>query len=127
LLGMAFPARAEELTVEQLHAADLRLATIAERIMAAHAPLCTQTMPITGLTLHSADQYSEGYARSLFGSGPVALALVLPGSPGERAGLRSGDALMRIGGQTLAGLTAPAEGHLRETAFELLASQPAGG
>ena len=126
LLVVSAPAFAEELTEQQLHVQDQRLAAIADRIMAANASLCTRTMPITGLTLHSADQYSEGYARSLFGSGPVALALVLPGSPGERAGLRSGDALVRIGGQPLAALTAPAEGHIRESAFDLLARQPAG-
>ena len=65
LLVVSAPAFAEELTEQQLHVQDQRLAAIADRIMAANAALCTQTMPITGLTLHSADQYSEGYARSL--------------------------------------------------------------
>lgn len=125
-LIVAVPARADEVTMEQLQAQDLRLAAIAERIMAANAHLCTQTMPITGLTLHSADQYSEGYARSIFGDSTVALALVLPGSPGERAGLRTGDTLLGIGGHPVAELAAPAEGHLRESAFDLIASQPAG-
>jgi len=112
--------------MDELQVQDTRLAVIAERMMAGNAALCTQTMPITGLTLHSADQYGEEAARTLFPSGSVAAALVLPGSPAERAGLRAGDMLVAIAGHDLSELTAPEDGHLREAAFALLASQAPG-
>lgn len=124
VLACAAPVQAQ--TMEQLQAQDVRLAVIADRIMAANAALCSQTMPITGLSLHSADQYGADAARVLFPSGPIAAALVLPGSPAEQAGLRSGDALLAIGARSLASLVPPDDGHLREAAFALLASQAPG-
>ena len=125
-VALAFAAPALAQSTGELAAQDLRLAVIADRMMAANAALCTQTMPITGLTMHSADQYGDETARALFPSGPVAAALVLPGSPAERAGLRAGDTLVAIAGQDLAALPPPEDGHLREAAFALLASQPPG-
>ena len=59
-LALLLPAqsRAQEANrTTALWAQDLRLATVAERIMAANAHLCRTTMPLTGMILHSADQY----------------------------------------------------------------------
>ncbi len=109
----------------ELQTQDLRLAVVAERIMAANAALCTQTMPVTGLLLHSADQYGPA-GEALFPAGPLAAALVLPGSPAALAGARQGDTVLAIGAQNVAALALADGGHLREAAFDVLASQPAG-
>jgi len=125
-LALALAAPALGQSMDELAAQDMRLALIADRMMAANAGLCTQTMPITGLSLHSADQYDDAAARALFPSGLVAAALVLPGSPAEQAGLRKDDTVVAIAGRDIAALTPRGDGHLREAAFALLASQPPG-
>lgn len=82
-----------------LHAQDLRLAAIGDRILLANAALCPATMPITGMVLHSADQYDPGTAAALFAQGPLAIAAIVPGSAADRAGLKAGDALLAINGE----------------------------
>lgn len=105
---------------------DLRMARISERIMQANAALCRETMPLTGMVLHSADQYRDGAATGRFANGSVAISAILPGSPAERAGLRRDDAIIAINGLNVSELEAAADGHQREAAFELLAgSSPA--
>ncbi|MEL1250341.1 M48 family metallopeptidase [Aurantiacibacter gilvus] len=99
---------------------DLRLARVAERIMIANAALCNQTMPITGLILHSADMYGEGVAEDRFVNGPLAIASLLPGSVAANAGLQRDDAIVAINGVATANLEPEPEGHLREAAFAVL-------
>jgi hypothetical protein len=82
--------------VAALWAQDLRLATVAERIMAANAHLCRTTMPLTGMILHSADQYGT-QTGEWFRHGSIGILQVIPGSGAERAGIRQGDALLAIG------------------------------
>jgi hypothetical protein len=122
-LALAMPARAQ--TSEELSAQDLRLARIADPMLVANAPLCRQTMPVTGLILHSADQYGEG-AQALFANGPLALAGVVPGSAAYLAGLRANDGIVEINGTPVANLAPRVEDHLREEAFSRLAGLPPG-
>jgi hypothetical protein len=88
----------------------------------ANRQLCTRLMPITGMVLHTSDQYG-GEAGEAFANGPVAIALIVPGSPAERAGLAPGDAISAINETSLAGIPAPPEGPKRDAVFELLAQQ----
>ncbi|RPF70238.1 M48 family metallopeptidase [Aurantiacibacter spongiae] len=103
---------------------DLRLAEIAERLMHANASLCDRQMPITGLLLHSADQYrANGSARGRFAESELAIAAVLPHSPASKAGLLRDDGIVAINGEATSTLGTSDESHLREAAFEILADQ----
>jgi hypothetical protein len=106
----------------ELVAQDARLARVAERLLAGNAWLCRQTMPLAGLVFHSRDQYSAEAAKGLFANGPVEIALVLPGSPAERAGLRAGDALAAIGAIRTTDLRREGEAPLRDAVFDTLAA-----
>jgi hypothetical protein len=106
-----------------LLAQDVRLATIAERMLAANRDLCRQHMPLTGLVLHSQDQYRPSVAGDAFKNGRVAVGALVPGSAaaGEIA---PGDGIAAIGNARLEGRDADGEAPLRDTAFELLAELP---
>jgi Zn-dependent protease with chaperone function len=83
-----------------LHAADLRVATVTFRLAAANKELCKDHAPLSGLSLHDASQYSADYrpaAIRLFdlGDEPGVMAVVA-GSPADRAGLQTGDAIVAI-------------------------------
>ncbi|MBH5322571.1 M48 family metalloprotease [Aurantiacibacter sediminis] len=127
LLAVAAPASLqaqEQSDWEMLQAQDLRLARIADRIMTANARLCRAQMPITGMILHSADQYSDGAeVGTRFANGPLAIAGILPNSPAAEAGLQTNDAIMTINGTRIADLPPPEIGNLREAGFDLLARQ----
>lgn len=103
---------------------DIRLARIAEGIMTANAGLCDNRMPVTGIVLHSADQYADGTLDERFSQGPVAIGALRPGSPADTSGLKRDDAIVAINGHSTTTLAAGEDGHLREAVFDLLASQP---
>ncbi|HYD24612.1 MAG TPA: M48 family metalloprotease [Croceibacterium sp.] len=111
--------------LDNLRRQDVRLATIADRMLAANAPLCRQLMPVTGLVLHSSDQYRGAIAGDAFANGPIAVEAVVPGSPAAAAGLAPGDGLAAIGGVRTSTLTAVDEAPVRDSAFAVLAAQPA--
>lgn len=115
----AEPHAAMAALVEQ----DLRLATVAERLLGANSPLCREHMPLTGIVLHSRDQYSAGIAGEAFDNGAVAVAALVPGSPASAA-LAPGDGIAAIGEQRTDGLIAEGDAPLRDSAFAALASQP---
>jgi len=122
-LFMAFAQQASarsSTAVDELLAQDARLAGVAEALLGANAPLCRRLMPLTGLVIHSRDQYA-GSEEARFANGPVAMALVLPGSAAERAGIRAGDGLAAIGAQRTAALRAEGEAPLRDAVFDALA------
>jgi hypothetical protein len=48
--------------IDRLLAQDVRLAAVAERLLGANRALCRQMMPLTGLVLHSRDQYRADVA-----------------------------------------------------------------
>ncbi|GGD50664.1 peptidase M48 family protein [Erythrobacter arachoides] len=110
----------------RLEAQDLRLAEIAERLALANAPLCTTLMPLTGMILHSADQYGSTSARERFVNGPLAIASLLPDSPAANAGLRRDDAFVAIDGQRVEDIVPAANARLREAAFYRMADRPTG-
>lgn len=123
LLALADADAQEQGAFDLLHREDLRVAAIAEVMLTANRGLCRTHMPVTGMILHSQDQYGEA-GRGRFADGSLALAGVLAGSPAEHAGLGSGDTIVAIGGQAVTGLAS--EGALlRDRAFEHVAGLPA--
>ena len=111
--------------VDALLEQDRRLAAVADRMVAANANLCRATMPVTGFVLQSRDQYPAPAPDALFANGNVALAVVLPGSAAEQAGLRRGDAIVRIGPAPIAPRKPDGDAPQRDAAFDLLAASPA--
>lgn len=107
--------------VARLNHEDVRLAGIAERLLAANRALCRQEMPLAGMVLHSRDQYRANVAGEAFANGPVAVAGVVPGSPAAAAGIAPGDGIVSIGGQPTATMARIDEAPLRDTAFAALA------
>ena len=104
---------------------DLRLATVAERLLGANRQLCREGMPLTGMVLHSRDQYRSSVAGLAFENGPIAVAALVPGSPASGS-LESGDGIAAIGEQRTDDLLAEGEAPLRDSAFAALADQPDG-
>jgi Zn-dependent protease with chaperone function len=113
--------------VDRLIAQDVRLAGIAEHMLAANSALCRRQMPLTGLVLHSRDQYRAEVAGDAFANGAVAVAGVVPGSPAADAAVASRDGVVTIAGRTTGAMTAVGHAPLRDTAFAALAEQPAPG
>lgn len=109
--------------VARLNQQDVRLAAIAERMLAANRALCRQGMPLTGMVLHSRDQYSVDIAGDAFANGDVAVAGVVPGSPAAAAAVGAGDGIAAIGQQPTSTMTRVGEAPLRDTAFAALAEQ----
>ena len=101
---------------DALRAQDLRLATIAEGMQAANAPLCRETMPLTGMILHSSDQYGSPSPQA-FANGPVAVSAVVPASVAADAGIMTGDGLIAIDGTPIDALPQEDEGPQRNKAF----------
>ena len=96
---------APEAPLLALQSMDERVATVAHRLALANADICPRTMPLSGMLLHSLDQYPAGDRRliaAVFGVGeqPAVLTLVR-GSPADRAGLRTRDAIHSIGGRAI--------------------------
>ena len=83
--------------IERLIEQDVRLAAIAERMLGANHPLCRHEMPLTGLVLHSRDQYRTQVAGNAFANGQIAVAGVVPGSAAAAAEVQPGDGLAAIG------------------------------
>jgi hypothetical protein len=102
LAGAAF-AQADP-SLLALQAMDLRVAAIGHRIARANVAICPRTMPLSGILVHSIDQYSVAArpaAAATFGLGtePMLLAVV-PGSAAARAGLQAGDEIVSIAGRS---------------------------
>ncbi len=106
-----------------LHAQDVRLAAVAERMLVANRDLCRELMPVSGMVIHSRDQYGAAVPHDL-ADALVGIAAVVPGSAAESAGLRAGDTLREIAGRQVADIAPPAEGPLRDAVFALLAALP---
>lgn len=107
-----------------LHEQDVRLARLADTMLTANRALCREVMPVTGMVIHSRDQYGSAVLPDFAGSA-VAVAAVVPGSAAAIAGLHPGDGVRAIGGRVLAELPPPPEGPLRDAVFQLLADLPA--
>lgn len=103
-----------------LHVQDVRLAAIADRMLAANLPLCRRTMPLTGIILHSADQYREPLSQ-WFTQGNIAASSILPGSPADEAGLQANDGLLGVNGVRFDSLAAVEGEPRRDTVFDWIA------
>jgi hypothetical protein len=109
--------------VERLVQQDVRLATVAERLLGANSALCRLEMPLPGLVLHSRDQYRADLAGDAFANGSIAVSAVIPGSAAAGAGVQPGDGIAAIGDRPTAAMTRVGEAPLRDTAFAALADQ----
>lgn len=121
-LCAAMPAIAQDADpYTALREQDVRLAAIADRMTAANASLCTAAMPVTGLVLHSADQYASPRSH-WFADGQVAVAAIVPGSLAQTAGIAAEDALVAVNESRIE--DAPVmEGYpMRDTALNMIAS-----
>jgi hypothetical protein len=109
---------------------DARLATIAQRLVTANAPICPERVPAPGMVLHAVDQYEPAYragAHAAFGfEAPVAVEWVVPGSAAALAGVRANDALVAVAGKRLeASEAAETTARHRDAAQALIEAQPA--
>ncbi|MBO9517452.1 MAG: peptidase M48 family protein [Porphyrobacter sp.] len=105
---------------------DVRLATIAERMMGANQALCRQQMPLTGMIMHSLDQYTQGGQDAAFANGPIAVSAVIPGSPAA-AVLQPRDGIAAIGSTPTSDMKADGKSPVRDAVFAALADQPPQG
>jgi hypothetical protein len=110
-----------------LRAVDLRLATIAHRLVTGNVALCRDRAPATGLVLHAATQYDSSTAdaaRAVFGfATPIAVEAVVPDSAGARAGIVANDGIATIGGTALAARAAAPSSADRDAALDVLEKQ----
>ncbi|MBD8545978.1 M48 family metallopeptidase [Sphingomonas sp. CFBP 8760] len=118
-----------------LRAIDLRLATIAHRLVTANARLCDRQQPAPGVVLHAIDQYdpdTRAVVRQVFGFvRPVSVEAVVPGGAADRAGLVADDGVVSINRRPMpAPRTGPKAGDAtsatRDAAAAILAAAPTG-
>lgn len=118
--------------LERLRQDDLRVGSLAYRVVVANADRCAKQMPATGLVLHSIDQYHGAWrlaARQLFGEiNGVSVEGLVPQSPAELAGVRPGDELIAINGRQLgmAETASASSTARRDQAEAMLMAQPPG-
>lgn len=128
LILLVAAAPAEDNPYAALRAVDARLAGIAYRLVTANAALCRERQPATGLVLHAQDQYPRDAAvTAAFGfPAPVAVELVVPGSPAAAAGIVANEGVAAIDGKPV---TAPGSAIntsvTRDAALAQLAAAPA--
>ncbi len=100
LLCLPVAAQARDASpYRELQALDGQLAAIGYKLTTANAPLCDRLDGATGLQLHDIAQYKDRAAiDGVFAfESPVEVEAVVPGSPGQAAGILPGDALVTIG------------------------------
>ena len=110
------PARAQS----GLHAVDLRLLAVADRLQKANALLCDRLAPSLGVSLQSKDQFAAGTDPGF--AAPVAFAVVLPGGTASRAGISENDGLVSVAGAPIVKLDDLQGMPLRDSAYAMLAS-----
>jgi membrane-associated protease RseP (regulator of RpoE activity) len=94
------------LVVRALLQQDIAVATIGYRLATANVDLCVEHMVDSGMLIETLGQYGAAFrpaARQVLGlrDGPT-VALVVAGSPAERAGLKPGDVLVDADGAPFA-------------------------
>ncbi|MEO5493507.1 MAG: M48 family metallopeptidase [Sphingomonas sp.] len=133
IVATASPANTpDEAFFGVLRAADMRLATIAERLTTANVELCDQRQPALGMVLHSLRQYRESdwpTVKRVFGfRAPVAVEAVIAGGSAQGDGVVANDAVVAIADQALptsaADTDKPASSD-RDRAWSLIDAAPA--
>jgi len=118
----------EPAALEALRAIDLRLATIAHRLVTANAALCDRTMPATGLVLHAIDQFdaeTQRAARAVFGfAAPVAVEAVVGESAAARAGVVANDGVLAVGDVDVPAPRATQGSATRDAVLTAIEAQP---
>lgn len=96
------PAQPVSDRLEGLRNADVRLASVFYRLAVANDELCTQRGALTGLVLHSRDEYDEAIraaAEQHFDfESAIGVEGIVPGSPAARAGIGADDSVVAIDG-----------------------------
>lgn len=126
LAGLQTPTYADAGVRTQLmavQALDARAGAVMYRLTSANPEKCPRTMPGTGLVLHTLEQYPAAIhrdVRAMFGfETPLAIAVVVPGSPADLAGLKAGDSILAINGVAVRPPKAEEQGtSLRRDAIE---------
>ena len=113
--GQQVVAQQDNSPLAALNRQDVRLAIVAERLLGANDALCRQHMPLTGIVLHTSDQYRGTVAGNAFANGPVAVAAVVPGSPAALAAIAPADAIAAIGPARTSTMRAEGDAPLRDT------------
>lgn len=115
-------------TYEALRAIDLRMATIAHRLVTSNAALCRDHAPALGWALHAVDQYpaDDAAPRAAFAfPAAVAVEAVVPGGPAERAGVAANDGVVAVAGRATPAAATPSTSVTRDAALALVAARPA--
>lgn len=107
--SIAFAASAQAgaagVSLRSLAAEQVGVATIAYRLGAANANLCTDQQMLTGMVVHDLSQYDPGIrpavARAFALGGGIGVIQIVPGSAAERAGLRIDDEIVAVGNQSV--------------------------
>ncbi|MDH4386694.1 MAG: M48 family metallopeptidase [Caulobacter sp.] len=93
-----------EAVLQRLRQQDQQLSTVTFRLGDAGSGFCKHPGPVSGLVLHHPAQYGSAvraHANRVFDMGDdLAIMAVAAGSPAEVAGLRPGDRLLAVNGQT---------------------------
>ncbi len=104
LVAAAPPLQDDQATrvVRALLDQDRLVATVGYRLATANADLCSERLVESGMLIETLGQYGGEYrpaAKAVLGlSDRPTVALVVPGSPAERAGIRAGDTLIDADG-----------------------------
>lgn len=103
LFGTA--SAAAPLSIRQLGAEQLRLATAGYRVGAANARTCAQPQMLSGLVLHDLTQYQPTLRPAVSSAfslhGGFGVLEVVPGSVAAKAGLRIDDEILRLDGASV--------------------------
>jgi len=112
LLGSVH-ANADGVSLRALASEQMGVATIAYRLGAANANLCTQPQMLTGLVVHDLSQYDllvrPAVSKAFSLGGGIGVIQIVPGSAAERAGLRIDDEIVAVGGQSVVDPAAAAQ------------------
>nr|WP_255586592.1 M48 family metallopeptidase [Hephaestia mangrovi] len=96
-------------SLEGLRAADVAVGSVLYRLAVANDELCLKRAALTGLVLHSSNDYADSIRaaaiRHFDFESPIGIEGVIPGSPAAVAGIQSDDSLISVGGRPISAST----------------------